>query len=292
MLRAIRRCPGSASSRLRTIHRAFASSPMAQCGILRSTTLAQSRMAMVPALVAQRLPTLGLAERIAPRAMAIHSGSSTAEVQTSAMPSFGGGSLPQHATSFLFPKMTEAQFLWPGVQGNGSELDVQPGAPVPGFNVKPPTDDPPGFRIATDGSIRDDVAFVSPGYAVGLSPPPRVGFAVEDRPLGNNPFNFLDRQAPNVGPRPYALPSPQSSPIYPWTTEMPPLERELQGYLDNLGGSRDTPPAAGDTGLRTDDAAAWRELSDTFGLRSFEYNRRDEKPPLTGEPTRQIEGEN
>lgn len=117
--------------------------------------------------------------------------------------------------------MTETQLSWPGVQDYGSELDVQPGGLAPGFNIKPPPDDPPGFRIATDGSIRDDVAFVGPGSAVGLSPPPRVGFAVEDRPLGNNPFNFLDRQDPNVGPPPYTLPSLQPSSIYPRTTEMP-----------------------------------------------------------------------
>jgi hypothetical protein len=108
-----------------------------------------------------------------------------------------------------------------------------------------------------------------------------------------NPFGFLDRQNPSGGLPLYTLPSPRPSPIYPWTTAVPPLERELPGYLDNLDGSRDMPLATGDTGLHTDDdAAAWRVLSDTFGPRSSEYNRRDEKLPITSEPTRQIEGEN
>ncbi len=112
-------------------------------------------------------------------------------------------------------------------------FNFRPPGSWPWFNVEPPADDPPGFRIATDGSVRDDVAFAGPGSAVGLSPPPRIGFAVEDRLPKDNPFYFLDRHslASPLGDMP---PSPQISPIYSWIMKPPPSEPELQGYLDNV----------------------------------------------------------
>ena len=137
---------------------------------------------------------VGFAERIAPRAMAIHSGSSTAEVQTSAMPSFGGGSLPQHATSFLFPKMTEAQFLWPGCRATAAN------------SMSNLTPQRPDLMLSRQRMIRRAFAsLLTDRYGTTLrssvqampSAPhrlPALASLSRIALLGNNPFNFLDQQ--------------------------------------------------------------------------------------------------
>jgi hypothetical protein len=69
------------------------------------------------------------------------------------IPSFGTGSLPQF-TSLLFPRLTEPQTTWPGLQGHIGEPEAKPGTTLPGLHhFKPPSDDPPGFRVRDDSSV-------------------------------------------------------------------------------------------------------------------------------------------
>src|SRR5436309_3511270 len=61
-------------------------------------------------------------------------------------------------------------------------FNFRPPDPWPWLNVKPPDDDPPGFRLAPDGSTRDDVAFGDPASAAASASPAGVGFRHRQRP--------------------------------------------------------------------------------------------------------------
>jgi hypothetical protein len=82
-------------------------------------------------------------------------------VNTDPVPSFDGGSLPSHAASLLFPRMTEPRFAWTNLVDDGGEIDTGPDDLLPGFRVEPSTDDPPSSRIWT--GLMDDSGELNTG---------------------------------------------------------------------------------------------------------------------------------
>jgi len=198
------------------------------------------------------------------------------------VPSFSGGSIPPYPTSLLFPQMAEP---WRGLRGYGGDVDAQRNTRLPGFRVKPPADDPPGFRVAGDGSVGDartgDVDFAFPGYGSGVSSaaPAGVGIGGTRRPASDsNPFGFLDRRIPDVG----SVPSFHGRSLPPYATSLPYLRMAepqfswlgVHGYGSELGSQPDTPlPPIDDLpGLRVAaDSSAHGTLPATPQIAPFEY---------------------
>lgn len=88
-------------------------------------------------------------------------------------------------------------------------FNIRPDAFWPWLYVKPPSGDPPGFRVAANGSTRDagvdDIGFVLGGYGSGFSGAAPAGIGVEGayRPNSDeNPFDFLGRRGADVGAMP------------------------------------------------------------------------------------------
>jgi hypothetical protein len=89
---------------------------------------------------------------------------------TEPIPSLVGASQQPHAAAPLFPQMTTPQPLWPSLQGYGGDFGTLPETPVPGFHVEPPTNNPPGFRVGSDGSVQDTLPDNSKIMSFGYDP--------------------------------------------------------------------------------------------------------------------------
>lgn len=113
------------------------------------------------------------------------------------IPSFDGGSLPPHATSLLFPRMTEPQFSGSGLLDGGGELAAGPEGPLPGFRVEPSTDEPSTSRIPGDDSAGDDLSdrFDVSSFrydpVAGVAPPINARSAGGIHPLAIDPATYL-----------------------------------------------------------------------------------------------------
>lgn len=170
-------------------------------------------------------------------------------------------------------------------------FNVRPNAFRPWLYVKPPSDNPPGFRVAADGSSRDAGA----NDSVSGAAPANIldgGY----RPGSGNPFYFLDRRGPEVGPMPFSgggsLSPYASSLLFPRPAELEPLWSDLQAYSGELDGRPDTPSPgfhvepAGDNppGFRVaaDDSVQSGLLDDIGRLMSFEYNPKADIAPHIG----------
>lgn len=209
------------------------------------------------------------------------------------IPSFGSGSLPPFATSLLFPRLSESQTMWSGPQGHVGEPEARPGTSVPGLHhFKPPADDPPGFRVAADGSVRDGSPNDRNLWLLGYDPhadvTPPTGISSDAlRPFqdGSNPFDLLGRQRLNADPIPSfdggSLPPDATSLLFPRMTEP---RFSWSGLLDD-GGEPDAGPDGPLPGFRvepsTDEPSTSRipgddsvgdDLSDHFDVSSFGYN--------------------
>lgn len=140
------------------------------------------------------------------------------------MPLSGSGSLSPYATTLLFPQLAEAQPLWLGLQTGNGELDGRPDAPSPGFHVKPPADDLPGFRVGAEASrhsaLQNDVGgFTSFEYAPQSNAASYIGTGSTDgfRPAedSRSPFSFLDRKSSDASSASGKPNSPYAS-VLPW----------------------------------------------------------------------------
>lgn len=170
-------------------------------------------------------------------------------------------------------------------------FNVRPNAFRPWLYVKPPSDDPPGFRVAADGSSRDAGANDSVSGAASAN--------ILDggyRPGSGNPFYFLDRRGPEVGPMPFSdggsLSPYATSLLFPRPAELEPLWSDLQAYSGELDGRPDAPspgfhvepPVDNPPGFRVAaDASVQSDLLDDIGrLMSFEYNPKADIAPHIG----------
>ena len=100
------------------------------------------------------------------------------------IPSFDGGSLPPHATSLLFPRMTEPQFSWSSLLDDGGELDAGPDGPLPGFRVEPSTEESSTSRIPGDDPVGDDLSSHLDVSSFGYDPVAGVAPSVDARSAG------------------------------------------------------------------------------------------------------------
>jgi hypothetical protein len=105
-------------------------------------------------------------------------------LNTDPIPSFDGGSLPPHATSLLFPRMTEPRFSWSGLLDDGGELDAGPDGPLPGFRIEPSTDESSTSRIPDDASVGDDLSSHFDVSALGYDPIAGVASSIDARSAG------------------------------------------------------------------------------------------------------------
>lgn len=179
-------------------------------------------------------------------------------------------------------------------------FNVRPDAFRPWLYVRPPADaDPPGFRVAADGSVRnaqpDVTGFMLSSYGSGATAIPGSGLGVANRPAGGggNPFGFLDRQAPGAGhvvPFGSELHSLYTTPpTFPEIAEPQPLQPGHHGYAGGLDLGLDTPvpgfrvePANSAPGFRIGANGPARDTpSDAFGLASFGYNPHGDSPPTS-----------
>jgi hypothetical protein len=219
------------------------------------------------------------------------------------IPSLGSGSLAPFAASLLFPRLTEPQTMVFGPQGHVGEPEARPDRSVPGLHhFKPPADDPPGFRVAADGSVRNgspnDPYLWSLGYDPHADITLPTGISSDAlRPFrdGSNPFELLDQRRVNTDPVPSfdggSLPSHAASLLFPRMTE----PRFAWTNLVDDGGEIDTGPDDLLPGFRvepsTDDPPSsriWTGLMDDSG----ELNTGPDGPlpglriePSTNEPS-------
>lgn len=169
-------------------------------------------------------------------------------------------------------------------------VNVRPNAFRPWLYVKP-SDDPPGFRVAADGSSRDAGANDSVSGAATAN--------ILDsgyRPGSGNPFYFLDRRGPEVGPMPFSdngsLSPYATSLLFPRPAELEPLWSDLQAYSGELDGRPDAPSPGLHVEPAVDnppgfyvaaDASVQSGLLDDIGrLMSFEYNPKTDVAPHIG----------
>lgn len=103
---------------------------------------------------------------------------------TDPIPPFDGGSLPPHATSLLFPPMTEPRSSWPGLLDDGGELDAGLDGSLPGFRVEPSTGDASTSRIPGDDSTGDDFSNHFDVSSFGYDPVARVTSPIDARSAG------------------------------------------------------------------------------------------------------------
>jgi hypothetical protein len=103
---------------------------------------------------------------------------------TDPIPSFDGGSLPPHATSLLFPRMTEPRFSWSDLLDDGGELHAGPDGPSPGFRVEPSTDESSTSRIPGDVSVGDDPSSHFDVSSFGYDPIADVASSIDARTAG------------------------------------------------------------------------------------------------------------
>lgn len=105
-------------------------------------------------------------------------------LNTDPIPSFDGGSLPPHATSLLFPRMTEPRFSWSGLLDDGGEPDAGPDGPLPGFRVEPSTDESSTSRIPDDALVGDDLSSHFDVSSLGYDPIAGVASSIDARSVG------------------------------------------------------------------------------------------------------------
>ena len=209
------------------------------------------------------------------------------------IPSFGSGSLPPFATSLLFPRLTEPQTMWSGPQGHVGEPEARPDTSVPGLHhFKPPADDPPGLRVAADGSVRNGSPNDPNLWSLGHDPHadamlPTIISSDVLRPFrdGSNPFDVLGPRPANTDPFPSinggSLPPHATSLLFPqlakprfsWSGLLDD-GGELDAVLDDpLLGFRVEPSTdESSTSRIPGDDSVGNDLSNHFDVSSFGYD--------------------
>ena len=177
-------------------------------------------------------------------------------------------------------------------------FNVRPEKFSPWIRFKPPSNDPPGFRMAADGSIRgsDDSGLGFRGYnsSANTAPSLDIGFGEYNTAGSSNPFGFIAPYTPATDPIPSfdgeSLPPLPTAPLFPQMTEPQLLWPSLQGYDGDLGTRPETPVPGFHVEPPADDTPGFRVVADgptqgafevTPQIGPFEYGlRTDAAPPI------------